>query len=233
MKKFGAVFSMLLAVSLSGCLKVDQTLTINKDGSGQMEMSYSMQESTIRQMEAMSQMEAAQGEEGSGSGAEQFEFNEEALRKQFAGAEERGIKVESIDSKTESGWRTMHVKLSFKDLSALAGTEMMEDNVFSLKKNAKGNYVLVQKTGEEGAEAGDEAMPPEMMAQMAPMFAGMRIVQRVKVPGKVVSTNATENDGSTASWIFDIDKDPAVINKIQNLKMEIEFEGSGLDLKEI
>ena len=225
----------ILLATFTGCLKVDQTLTIKADGSGELDMSYSMQESTIRQMEQMAKMQASQGDPESQADGDQFEFNEAALRKQLEPYEEQGVEIIAIDSKTAEGWKTMHVRLGFKDLDALMKTDSMQDSNLSIKKNDAGNYLLLQKSGEDVADdgTGEQDMTPEMLQQMAPMFAGMKIVQRIKVPGKIINSNASEVKGKTASWIYDVDKDPSVINKIRKLRMEIEFEGKGLDLKEI
>lgn len=222
-----------LIAAVSGCIRVDQTLTINKDGSGELEMSYSMKEQAIQQMEAMTKAQAGQSGEDSNSDADQFNFDEKSLRKQLAAHEKQGIKIISIDSETADGWKTMKVKLGFDDLNALAKTEMMQDNDFSIKKTADGNFIIRQTSGDASDAGGDEEMNPQMIEQMAPMFAGMRIVQRIKVPGKLIKSNATEVDGNTASWIYDVDKDPTVLNKMKNIDMKIEFEGKGVNLKEI
>lgn len=235
MKFIGISLVCLFIALLAGCLRVDQTLTIKADGSGELDMSYAMQESTIRQMEQMAKMQASQEDPEAQTDGDQFEFNEESLRKQLAPYEEQGVEIIAIDSKTAEGWKTMHVRLGFKDLDALMKTDSMKDSNLSIKKTPEGNYVLLQQSGDD-ADAdgtGEQDMTPEMLQQMAPMFAGMKIVQRIKVPGKIIKSNASEVVGDTASWIYDVDKDPSVINKIRKLNMEIEFEGKGLDLKEI
>lgn len=235
MKLMRVLFVCLIATVFAGCLRVDQTLSINADGSGELDMSYAMQESTIRQMEQVAKMQAAQDGHESQADADQFEFSEKSLRKRLRPFEEHGIEIIAIDSKTAEGWKTMHVKLGFKDLDALMKTDSMNDSSLSIKKNAEGNYVLLQKTAEDAADegGGEEDMTPEMLQRMAPIFAGMKIVQRIEVPGKIIKSNASEVEGDTASWIYDVDKDPSVINKIRKLRLEIEFEGEGLDLKEI
>jgi len=57
----GLVLGALLA--LTGCIKVDQTLTLNADGTGTLALRYGMSEQTLAQLKAMEQM-AAQAEEG-------------------------------------------------------------------------------------------------------------------------------------------------------------------------
>ena len=73
----------------------------------------------------------------------------------------------------------------------------------------------------------------QMMQQMSAMFAGLRIVTSVVVPTKIIDTNATEVEGDKASWVFDIDEDPAVLSKLDNTRMRVVFAGEGLSLPEV
>lgn len=220
-------------VALCGCIKVDQTLSINDDGSGILDLKYSMRESTIKQMEGMtSQMDSSQSEDRQEE-KKPFDFEPAEVRKELERFEDQGIKVENVDSSTADGWKTMHVELAFDDLASLSKTDFFKDKDVSLKKNAKGNYVFSQKAKDSaGMSAGGEDASPEQLQQMAPMFSGMRIVHRIKVPSEIIESNANEIKGKTASWVFDVDKDPTVLTKIKNLDMQVEFDGEGVDLSD-
>ncbi len=223
MKLFKLFVMVVVAFGLVGCLKVDQTLNINNDGSGSLSMSYSMQESTIRQMEAMAAME------GEDSGDMDFEFDEESVREDLKQLEEHGITVKTVESEVKDGWRVMNIELDFEDIAALMKTDFYDEDTFTISKNEAGNYVI--KTVAEEMEQPDEEMDAAMLQSMAPMFAGMRITQHINVPGDIVKSNAAKVDGKTASWIYDIDEDPTVIQKMQNMTIELEFDGSGVDIK--
>ena len=56
MKKWIWVLSLVAVVALTGCIKMEQDITLNKDGSGNVKFVYGMSEQTIKQMEAMKEM---------------------------------------------------------------------------------------------------------------------------------------------------------------------------------
>ncbi len=229
------IFCVLLAVFalafVSGCIKVDQTFILNADGSGTFDMSYSMSEQTIMQMESMAKMQM--DPEGEEEGDIAFDFDEKSMREGLKKFEKDGVVVKSVSTVTKDGWKTMKIKLAFESLKGLSKTEFFEKNSVTIKKNESGDYVFMQKARNEKSGPGGVEMEPAMAQQMAPMLAGMRIVQHIKVPGRIISSNATETKESTASWIFDIDKDPAVFSKMMNLNMRIVFDGKGLDSSKI
>jgi hypothetical protein len=232
--KLVRVLLVLLVAVAAGCIKVDQTLTLNKDGSGELAVSYGMSEQTIAQMEAMKEMSKNMAE-ANGEPVEDddspFDFNEDDVREQFAKLKDKGITLKSVKSETRDGWKYMNLVVAFKDMNALAETDFFSDSQLSLTKDADGNYVLLQKSGDFGM--GEEGQSPEqqkaMMEQMKPMFAGMRIAMTIKVPTKVLETNATEHNDNSASWIYDIDKDSDALSKMQN-DMKLVFVGKGVNL---
>jgi hypothetical protein len=231
----------MIAIILSGCLKMEQTLTVNEDGSADMKMSYAMQETTIAQMEAMNkmsqQMAEQMGEEAE-SDNDSFEFNEEAVRSQYEKLEPAGIKLKSVNSEVRDGWKYIHVEFTADSLSALGESEAMEGSNFSLTRNVDGNYVLVLNNESGQGMGGDsEDMTPEMkdmmMQSMLPMMKGMRIEVNVVVPTEVIESNATQTDGNKVSWVYDVDKDPSFITEMDKMSMRVVFNGDGLDFPDV
>lgn len=230
------ILALLFAVT--GCIKVDQTLTLNQDGSGTFELRYGMAEQTIAQIEAMQQMSQAMGEEMELEQDNSFEFDEAQVRADFAENPVDGVELVSVQSEVIDGWKYMQIKLRFASLEALAQTSFFEDSGMSLTRDEAGNYVLVQRSGGPDALTGEEAdaaaeMQEQMMAQMAAMFSGLRIVSRIETPTDIVESNATEVRGRQATWIFDVDEDPNVLTRLDNLDLRVVFQGRGLDLPEI
>jgi len=228
------------ALILSGCIKVDQTISINPDGSGTLDMIYGMSEQTIAQMEAMEQMAAGMKEEGLEAESDSpLDFDEAEVRKKFAEEKPEGVQLLDVSSESREGWKYMKVKLAFDDLDSLKNTEFFEDSELTLTRNAEGNYVLAQKlgpdaTGLPGSPAGSEdaqGMDEKAMQAMAAMFAGLRIAMTVAVPGEIIETNATQVEGNRASWVYDIDKDPQILSKLGGQEeLRLVFSGKGLDL---
>jgi len=235
MKIFRFLLVLAVVAAFSGCIKVDQTLTISENGSGMLNLSYSMKEQTIQQMESMSQMQGAQSGSESKADEKPFDFDPESVKKELEKFKDQGITVKSVTTESANGWKTMNVKLAFDDLASLAKTDFFKENKLTLKKNAEGNYVFKQasKSAGAGAEMDDKKMDDAMIKQMAPMFAGMKISHSIQVPGKILSSNATKTEGNTASWVFDVDKDPSVLAKIKDMNMEIVFEGADVELPDM
>ena len=65
---------------------------------------------------------------------------------------------------------------------------------------------------------------------MAQLMEGFRAVIRVRTPGRILETNAPEKTDNSATWTFDLEKDPQALQKIQRLAPRIVFEGKGLKI---
>ena len=133
MKLFCPVMMALLAVAC-GCLEVDETLTINPDGSGTCELAYSISEEAIVQMKAMLKLKE-QMEEGSGEfdktdkgRASDYTFlfadpADEQLRVGFRQYEKQGLVLEDVKVETRDALRHVKMKITFPGLENLAETE--------------------------------------------------------------------------------------------------------------
>jgi hypothetical protein len=230
-----------LMLAAAGCVKVDQTITLNKDGSGTLDMRYGMSEQTIAQLEAMQQMSQTMGEDAAMDQESPFEFDEAKVREEFEATKPEGVELVALSSETVDGWKFIDMKIAFDDLAALKRTELFEDSDLSLQRDDDGNYILTQASGPDdmtdmggaGADEGEGAMEQQMMQQMAAMFAGLRLETRVVVPTRIIDTNGTVVDEKTASWVFDIDEDPSVLTKLDAMKLRVVFAGKGLSLPEL
>jgi hypothetical protein len=243
MHRFRWLVAAALVLALTGCIKLDQTLTLEKDGSGTLDIRYGMSEQAIAQLEMMEQMSQSMGE-GDGAGMQMdtdapfdFDFDEAQVREEFDSQNLEGVELISASSEAVDGWRYMELKVKFDSLGALMQTEFFEDSDMSLSKDAEGNYVLSQRNGDsdeaQDESAGDEEMQAQMLQQMSAMFAGMHIANRVVVPTEIIETNATEVDGRTAAWVFDIDEDPTMMTKLENLSMRVVFSSDGVSMPEL
>lgn len=227
---------LALAFAITGCIKVDQTLTLNKDGSGILDIHYGMSEQAIAQLEAMEKMGQAMAESGGeaidmdSDAPFDLDFDEAKVREEFESKGLEGVELVSAKSKTADGWRFMELQLSFDNLAALKQTDFFDDSELSLTQDAEGNYVLVQRSTDSEAVGEMEDMDPQMLQQMAAMFAGMQIANRFVVPTEIVETNATAVDGRAAAWIYDIEKDPAILMQLQDFNMRVVFSSDGASI---
>jgi hypothetical protein len=232
-----------LVLLLTGCIKLDQTLTLNKDGSGTLDIRYGMAEQTIAQLEAMERMSQQDGADSDADAEEgsPFDFDEAEVREKFEKEKPEGVELVSAASEVVDGWKYMKMRLSFEDLEALKRTEFFEDSDLSIRRDDNGNYVLTQKTGADdagiagapGGGDGEDAMAEAMMEQMAAMFAGLRIATSVVAPSEILESNATSVEGNKATWVFDIEEDPTVLSKLNGMDLKMVFSGDGVDLPEV
>lgn len=225
--------ALALAATLTGCVKVEQTLTLNDDGSGVIDITYGMSEEAVTGMAetAKSMMEETNS---SDSATMPFDFSDEDIRQDFKDYEASGVVLESVSSEVREGWKYRHLVIRFRDLGGLAQTGFIADRDFSLSKDAGGNYVLVQSTAGNG-NVSDQLSAlggAEMEEVMNTVMQGFRAVLRVKTPGKILETNAPEKSDRSATWTFDLEKDPDALEKVQQASMRIVFEGKGLKIPE-
>ncbi len=233
MRKWIWIMGLVLAVALTGCIKVDQVITLNKDGSGNVKLTYGMSEQSIKQMEAMAdmskQMAEQQGEEAP-EDEKPFEFDEDEIAQDFKDLAEEGITLNSVDVEEKDGWKYVNVDFDFADIGKLDSTDMFDDNPITLAKNADGNYVITADMS--GGDMGGDQNKEQMKA-MLPMFKGMRIAMKLKTPTDIISTTAPIKEKQSAQWVFDVDEDPDSFLNMSETKMEVVFKGAGVNIPEM
>ena len=77
--------------------------------------------------------------------------------------------------------------------------------------------MFTQQAGREGH------LPPELAALtgtsadslFSDMMKGFKAVIRVKTPGRILETNASEKKERQAAWTYDLDRDPDALEKAQ------------------
>jgi hypothetical protein len=228
-RRWGWLLALWALLMLGGCVKLDQTLTLNADGSGTLAMRYGMSEQTIAQMRAMEQM-AAQGGEGLSVKQENpLRFDPDQLRAELDKHRSAGVEVRALSSEVVDGWQYIDLEVAFVDIRALKRTELFKDSGLAIAPVGQGNYRVTQPGGGTAAPAGDAAAQ-QLFRQMPAMLAGLRIVQTIVAPGNIIETNAQRVDGRRASWVFDIAEDPGVLDRLAQTRMELTFDGDGVTL---
>lgn len=227
----GFLASVLLIV---GCVQVEQTLTLNADGSGSLAVSYGMSKEDVAQMEAMSR-EAfeAEGMTNDPEAYAMFDFDEDDIRADFKAYEQHGVTLQSVKTAESNGWKYVHLNVKFKSLEGLSRTEFISDRTISLVRDEEGHYLFRQAAAQTPAEeeaAGKEQ--DDVAAAMADLMKGFRAVMIVRAPSKILSSNAGASDETSATWEFDLAKDPNALERAQKLDMQVRFDGTGLSLPE-
>lgn len=234
MKRWVWVLSLVMVVALTGCIKMEQDITLNKDGSGNVTFMYGMSEQTINQMKAMAEMGKSMGEQEGVEAPDDdnpFEFDVDKVKKKFEAMKDKGISLKSVKTSTKDGWKYMNISFDFKDIALMNEAEVMGESPLTITKNADGNYVITSRMSGDDMGAGEAG--EEQMKAMLPMLAGMRIAVKVNTPGAIISTTAPVKGKNFAEWVFDVDKDPDSILKMSKTKMEIVFDGKGCTIPEV
>ncbi len=230
MRKLMWVLGLGAIVALSGCVKMEQDITLNKDGSGNVKFMYAMSEQMISQMEMMAQMGA---EEDMEVDDDAMEFDEAKVRKSFEELKDQGITLNSVRSESRGGWKYMHVDFDFQDVAKLGETESMGESPITISRTEDGNYLITSTMGGEDIGLGDEEMDPAQMEMMMPMLSGMRIAVKINTPTDIISTTAPVKTARSAQWVFDADEDPESIMKMGQTRMEVIFDGRGVSIPEV
>ena len=228
MRRLGLGLVLLVGLVLTGCIKVDQTLTLNADGSGTLALRYGMPEQTLAQLKAMEQMAAQSDETLSMRQETPFDFDPDQVRADFEADKPDGVELTALTSEVVDGWKFIDLTVTFEDIRALKRTELFEDSQLAIERLGDGSYRITQAGG--GEDVSGDAAGQQLMQQMTAMLAGLRIAQTIVVPGDIINTNATAVDGRSASWVFDIAEDPNVINTLNETDLTLTFAGDGVTL---
>ncbi|MFH0908533.1 MAG: hypothetical protein V1929_07210 [bacterium] len=224
-----------LALALfTGCIHVEQVLTLNADGSGELHVTYGMSKNDIAQMQEMSKTALAEESASNDVAAtSSFDFNENDIREDFKAYEEHGVTLTSVRTEETNNWKFVYLEIGFKSLEGLSRTDFLSDRTLSLVKTAEGHYAFRQAASGPQEDAAPEGVDQESInTMMAGMMKGFHAVMKVRTPGKVLTTNAGQSDEQSATWDFDLEKDPQALQRAQKLDMRVEFDGTGLEIPE-
>lgn len=204
-----------LLAFLAGCIQVEETITLNADGSGIMELSYSVADQQAVMLES-----AIIADEQLDAG-DDFSFSADAIRRQFDEMDFEGVELIQADSSVKDGRRNISMAVKFESLDALSETPLMSERRVALQKGGDGRFTFTQRAG---ASAISSQAGAEMPAMVQSMFQGLKVQICVKTPGRIVSSNASETDGREARWIYDISNDSNAFARIQNMDVQVSFE---------
>ena len=185
-------FSLLL-IFLSGCIDYHEKMKLNNDGSGEITFAVGISESLFNM---------------SGEGGELKDFQESKIKKNFES--KPGIKLISSRTYSEDGNKWIEIHLSFKSLDAL--NEVSKDSSqqgmlgqCSLSEDSKGNMVFTKTlAGKDNQAEKDSSSNPASKGMMEMMFGKYKWTYELAVPGRIVSTNADQenidNSKNTVKW---------------------------------
>ena len=198
-----AVVALVLAGH--GCVHLTQTIVIRPNGSGTVTYRYSVAEEHLANLATGRRViEQWQGAApGAGVLRLNWILNEAAAERHFSG---EGVKLKHYRIRSRNGRRVVDVVVYLADAAeALRSARFGDFDLSSLEAGITRLRATIAGTAEQ------PAVSPAQLAELRALCAGLRLVLKVQVPGKIVETTAHTVEGTTATWIFDAAGDPGFL----------------------
>lgn len=201
MKNLKLWLPAVAAVFLCGCFQVEDELTIEKDGSGAVNLTVSsrLPQETVENLGMMG------SGFGSGNGPAYPPINEMEAR-HFFPAKDFTVKTER---KAAEGNGSLQITARFKDINALLASPYARAHQLALNTNANGALSLRALSGGSAFALGSSAMESEEQFAQIPGLEDarknkdkLRFMFRVTLPNTITAANGT-NDKESATWVVE------------------------------
>lgn len=234
------LLALLTLLALAGCMQVESTTVIDRDGSGTFAMTYTMSPSVAEAMADLEEM----GQAGAGD-MPNFDLDRDEIA---ADCEAAGLELKTFREFVDEGRQGVEVVVAFDDFNKMkAAFPGHPFGSLMITRLADGNYALgpaPEVESEEGEGEGEETvttetetemseMDPEMMGKYMQVMGKLMqaasefsMIARVTVPGTVVSHNAQRLEGNTCIWEADAEN----MMMLQDMEPEIVFACPGLKI---
>ncbi|MBT3296263.1 MAG: hypothetical protein HN919_02260 [Verrucomicrobia bacterium] len=231
---------MILALAFSaGCIKLTQTLTLEADGSGTIEIDYSIPEETVTQVSGMIKL-ATELAKASGEPAPHDEHSylglllnpsENRIRQKVTSYKIDGLALKEVKVESRDGSRDVNMLLSFQRITDLAQTDFFAEQGFALTRLPNGkHYRLTRKGAGAPAESPVDLNDPDVVRMLSPVLGGFEATVGVKTPGNILQANTTRRSRRQAVWNFDFNRDPKAFRDFYGKQLIVVFDGVGLSL---
>ncbi|MCJ7554717.1 MAG: hypothetical protein MUO34_12640, partial [Ignavibacteriaceae bacterium] len=215
--KIFIVLSFLL-VTLTGCLQVDTTITLNPDGSGVIEETVLMKSTIIEMIREFASSFDENAEE------DEFKFYKVEEQKNKASDYGEGVTFLEGTEIIEEDWEGYKVKYSFKDINKLKIDPSPDDKInigdeeedtdqaereyitFNFEKGNPSDLKIIFPKPEFKEDKSTETVEADSVdtgaAEMFKnMFEGMRVSVNLKLNGNITETNASFVNGNTITMM--------------------------------
>lgn len=220
------------AVFLSGCLRVEQTVNLRADGSGTVDVQYSLAEQTIAQIRGMMKLEAEMAAAAGKTNAVPdhkyvrllMDPTEADLRSWLAGYSSNGVSVAELRVVSQETRRRVLLTLTFRSLAELARTDVFRDAGLYFEKTPEGLFLLGRKAMNPAAAEVLKKSDESVSKTLTPILSGFKIAVTVNVPGRIVKSTAHEASQFQAEWDYDYDRNPNAFLAFQSQEMRMLFD---------
>ena len=193
MKRWMWVVLAAVALLLSGCVDYQETLVLERDGSGEFSMLVGMDMSMFAMFDDMVE-EAEDVEEDPA-----FIVDEEM----------EGIRLIREETWTdEDGWEWSDVALAFDTLEALqeAFADSDDDPIGQIHWYQDGDHWVFERNMAPVGGMDEEPMDAATLQMMSGFFGNSEFRYTVRFPGQIIKTNAevenVDHQNNTVTWVF-------------------------------
>lgn len=236
MKRLLVLVPVLLLAA--GCIRVEQKLALNPDGSGTFEVTYTVPDETTQRIKSMlklaDELAAAGGGEVEPIPEDDFtrlvfDPQEDAIRRRIESYAPLGIQLNELEVDARNARRLVKIMIGFSNIADVAKADFFPSYGFSIAKNKAGQYVLYTRpiTREPLDKSWAEA-EQDAYKLMSPLLNGFHYELRIQTPGRIINTNADQREPYTARWLYAFDANPQALADLQRKQMTIVFDNTGL-----
>jgi len=230
---------LIAALVLSaGCIKFSETLTLHEDGSGVIDIAYTLPEETVTQISGMmklaDELAEASGEAPPGDSHGYLELllnpSENRIKNKVESYKVDGLTLKEVKVESRDGSRQVKLQLIFKSIQSLAKTDFFADQGFTLKRIQGGNYRLTRKGMKAASSEPVDLNDPKVVRLLTPILGGFDATIGVKTPGRIREANTTRRSLRQAVWNFEFNREAEDFRKFYTKDLVVVFEGAGLSL---
>jgi hypothetical protein len=220
-----------VACLASGCLRLESTLTLEDNGTGRLEIQYTLPDPTITQMQAVFQLQddlirATGGTPEKQVSIERILANPDtaSLRRALRARLPKGVTLEQAFVDQRRGNRRIRVTLAFNKLATLAASDLFKKTGMVVKQQNDGStLVSVPPMNKARERIVSPTTRPEETTLVDNPAGDLRVQFRVRVNGRIHETSAHRRSRQTISWVFDQSTDERALVRLQNATFTLRY----------
>ncbi|MFO7820790.1 MAG: hypothetical protein R6V56_01835 [Lentisphaeria bacterium] len=197
----------------AGCIHLEQSIEVKKDGAVVTSLHYSLPKEYFEACKmARSQVDELQGLPPALTPF--WPWNRVAVEEYIEQSESTLLEYKKL---TEGGRK--HVFLIYKGKHSDAENAGIQDVVpVDIHKGLQKGFRVVKVPLQENLTGSTELSTQEE-EKLKVLSAGMRLSFSITVPGKIISTSGNIENSNTATWEFDLERNPSLIKSLPEIKL--------------
>ena len=236
---FRSITAATALTTLAGCIVIDEDISVNRDGSADIALTYGMTDSALKRMDGMIEFardsRLATGETNSIPFADEafgpHIFDEEHVRKQFEDARKLGVTLTELNFTSRNAWQYVTLRCTLREFAAAEHIDILRAHNYSLKLTPTGNYAVSINI----ADKPERRIPTirtgtQEYRDLLTIFQGFQFSLRVRVPTTIVAATTKRRTEYSATFDYDIKANPNALRDMQSIPIRVVFKGKDIDL---